>query len=222
VAFRFSRCTSRKKATAAPSRRSERIAPASNTFALAESLPKNLDPESAAKRILAHAFASRAMPSLTAPEVDDEECGFRSLGVETVPLTGTRVIKFRQQIRGIPVFGSLVVVELDDNNELVSLNSSLARPELASYVARISPLDALKRIAVRAGYGRKLPDGVPALNLFLDHKGKWHLAYIVEDVRSRNKGKASSARHQIPLVFDYVIDALNGALVAELPRAPRP
>src|SRR6202051_1835973 len=63
--------------------------PASNTFALAESLPKNLDPESAAKRILAHAFASRAMPSLTAPKVDDEESGFRSLGVETVPLTGT-------------------------------------------------------------------------------------------------------------------------------------
>ena len=194
--------------------------PASNTFALAESLPKNLDPESAAKRILAHAFASRAMPSLTAPKVDDEECDFRSLGVETVPLIGTRVVKFRQQINGIPVFASLVSVELDDDNELVSLNSSLAKPELASYVARISPLDALKRIAARAGYGRKLPDGVPALHLFLDHRGKWHLAYIVEDVRSRNKGNASSARHQIPLVFDYVIDALNGALVAELPRTP--
>jgi Zn-dependent metalloprotease len=60
--------------------------------------------------------------------------------------------------------------------------------------------------------------------VFLDHRGKWHLAYIVEDVRSRNKGKrkgkASSAKHPIPLVFDYVIDALNGALVAELPRTP--
>jgi Zn-dependent metalloprotease len=191
--------------------------PASNTFALADSLPKNLDPESAAKRILAHAFASRAMPSLTAPKVEDEESGFRSLGVETVPLTGTKVVKFRQQIRGIPVFASLVSVELDDDNELVSLNSSLARPDLPSYVARISPLDALKRIAVRAGYGRKLPDGVPVLNLFLDHSGNWRLAYIVEDVRSRPKGKA---KHQIALVFDYVIDALNGKLVAELPRTP--
>jgi Zn-dependent metalloprotease len=193
--------------------------PASNTFALRESLPKNLDAESAAKRILAHAFASRAMPSLTAPMVSDEQCDFRSLGVETVPLTGTTVVKFRQQIRGIPVFGSLVSVELDDHNEPVSLNSSLAQPDLASYVARISPLDALKRIAARAGYGSKLPDGVPALNVFLDHRGKWHLAYIVEDVRSRSKGKASKG-HQIPLVFDYVIDARNGALVAELPRTP--
>ena len=66
--------------------------PASNTFALAESLPKNLDPESAAKRILAHAFASDAMPTL----VDDEASSFRSLGVETVPLTGTTIVKFRQ------------------------------------------------------------------------------------------------------------------------------
>jgi Zn-dependent metalloprotease len=193
---------------------------ASNTFALKESLPKNLDPESAAKRILAHAFASRAMPSLTAPKINEEESDFRSLGVETVSLTGTRVVKFRQQIKGIPVFASLVSVELDDDNELVSLNSSLAKPDLPSYVARISPLDALKRIAARAGYGGKLPDGIPVLNLFLDHHGNWRLAYIVEDVRSRTKGKTSSAQHQIPLVFDYVIDALNGALVAELPRTP--
>ena len=194
--------------------------PASNTFALAESLPKNLDPESAAKRILAHAFASDAMPSLSAPMVDDEESDFRSLGVETVPLTGTTIVKFRQQIKGIPVFASLVSVELDDDNELVSLNSNMAKPDLASYVAKISPLDALTRIAALAGYGRKLPDGVPALHLFLDHKGKWRLAYIVEDVRSRNKGKASPAQQQIPLVYDYVIDALTGALVAELPRTP--
>jgi len=190
--------------------------PASNTFALAESLPKNLDPESAAKRILAHAFASSAMPAL----VDDEQSSFRSLGVETVPLTGTTIVKFRQQIKGIPVFASLVSVELDDNNELISLNSSLAKPDLASYVASISPLDALKKIADLAGYGRQLPDGVPALHLFLDHRGKWRLAYIVEDVRGRNKGKASPGQHQIPLVHDYVIDARTGTLVAELPRTP--
>ena len=193
--------------------------PAASAFTLAEGLPENLDSESAAKRILAHAFASKAMPSLTAPKVDDEESDFRSLGVETVPLTGTVVVKFRQQIKGIPVFGSLVSVELDRNKEMVSLNSSMATPDVPSYVARLSPLEALKRIAAVAGYGRQLPEGVPALNLFLDHKRKWHLAYIVEDVRSR-KGKSSPAKQQIPLVFDYVIDALNGALVAELPRTP--
>jgi Zn-dependent metalloprotease len=192
--------------------------PATSAFALRESQPENLDPESAAKCILAHALASQAMPSLTAPKVDGDESDFKSLGVETVPLTGTIVVKFRQQVKGIPVFGSLVSVELDDNNEMVSLNSSLATPDLRSYVAEISPHDALKKIAAVAGYGRKLPTGIPKLNLFLDHKGKWHLAYIVEDIRSRKK--ASPAKHHMPMVYDYVIDALTGALVAELPRTP--
>jgi Zn-dependent metalloprotease len=193
--------------------------PAASTFAIEASLPKNLDPEGAAKRILDHAFASAAMPSLTAPKVDKVESEFRSLGVETVPLTGTKIVKFRQQIKGIPVFGSLVSVELDDDNEMVSINCSLAKPKLASYVATISPHQALKKIAAAAGFGRELPEGVPELNLFLDN-GKWHLAYIVEDLRSRIQGKASSVKRQIPLVFDYVVDALNGALVAKLPRTP--
>jgi neutral peptidase B len=194
--------------------------PASASFALESSQPRNLDPESAAKRILAHAFASAAMPALAAPDIDGEASNFSSLGVETVPLTGTRVVKFRQQVKGIPVFGSLVSVELDDHNELVSLNSSLAKPDVASYVARLSPHDALKKIAAVAGYGRELPKGVPALNLFLGNNGKWHLAYIVEDVRSRKKARGSAGKHDIPMVYDYVIDALTGALVAELPRTP--
>jgi Zn-dependent metalloprotease len=194
--------------------------PADFVFSHPASQPEVLDSESAAKRILAHAFASHAMPSLAAPEINGDESNFKSLGVETVPLAGTRVVKFRQQVSGIPVFGSLVSVELDDNHDLVSLNSSMATPNLASYVASLSPRGALKKIAAMAGYGRKLPEGVPVLNLFLDHKRKWRLAYIVEDVRSRHKGKASSGKKEIPLVFDYVIDAQTGTLVAELPRTP--
>src|SRR4051795_3129990 len=59
---------------------------AASVFSISESLPENLDPESAAKRILDHALASQAMPSLTAPKVDKTESEFKSLGVETVPL----------------------------------------------------------------------------------------------------------------------------------------
>jgi Zn-dependent metalloprotease len=208
--------------------------PASAAFGFAASQPQNLDPESAAKRILAHAFASEAAPSLTAPVVSGTESEFKSLGVETVPLTGTSVVKFRQQIRGIPVYGSLVSVELDDSNEVVSLNSNLATPDVASSVAKISPHDALKRIASAAGYGRELPDVTPVLNFYLDAKSKWHLAYIAENVRSRKKEKAPERSvpivvakdetpahgHGMPIVYDYVIDALTGALVAELPRTP--
>jgi Zn-dependent metalloprotease len=192
--------------------------PAASVFSHPACQPGRLDAESAAKRILEHAFASKAMPSLNAPRIDGTDSGFKSLGVETVPLTGTKVVKFRQQVKGIPVFGSLVTVELDNHHELVSLNSNMAEPDVPSYIARISPHEVLKRIAAKAGYGRELPKGMPTLNLYRNHKGRWHLAYIVEDVRSRKKGKTRVK--EFPLVHDYVIDALTGALVAELPRTP--
>lgn len=188
---------------------------------LAATQPQNLDPESAAKRILAHALASSAAAELTAPAAGGIESTFKSLGVETVPLTGTRVVKFRQQLRGIPVYGSLISVELDESNEMISLNSNLATPDVPSFVAKVSPHDALKRAAAEAGYGRELPEVTPVLNLYLDHKSKWHLAYIVEHVRIRKEPKARGAGHgHVPLVFDYVIDALTGSLVAALPRTP--
>jgi Zn-dependent metalloprotease len=188
--------------------------PTTAAFALDESRPENLDPESAAKRILAHALASDAMPSLTAPKVSGADSDFKSLGVETVPLTGTTVVKFRQQVHGIPIYGSLISVELDDNNDMVSLNSNLAPPDVKSFVAKISPADALAKVAAAAGYGRDRPQVVPALNLFFDSKGKWHLAYIAENVHSRKKEQSG------PLVYDFVVDALTGALVAGLPRTP--
>jgi len=194
--------------------------PATAAFGLAASRPENLDPESAAKRILAHALASSAVPALTAPKVSGAESDFRSLGVETVPLTGTCIVKFRQQLRGIPIYGSLISVELDDANEMVSLNSNLASPDVASTVARISPHAALKRVASEAGYGRELPDVTPALNFYLDARNKWHLAYVVENIRSRKKDKKHGGAHGLPLVYDYIVDALSGALVAELPRTP--
>jgi Zn-dependent metalloprotease len=191
--------------------------PAYSVFSDPAGQPGNLDPESAAKRILEHAFASKKMPSLNAPKIQGTECDFKSLGVETVSLTGSKVVKFRQQVNGIPVFGSLVSVELDEHNELISLNSSMAEPNLRSYVARISPYQVLKKIAAIAGYGRELPHGIPKLNLYRD-SSKWHLTYIVEDVRSRKKGKTTLK--DFPLIHDYVIDAITGALVAELPRTP--
>jgi Zn-dependent metalloprotease len=193
----------------------------SAALSLGAARPQNLDPESAAKRILAHALESSAAPALTAPTAGGTESTFKSLGVETVPLTDTKIVKFRQQLRGIPVYGSLVSVELDENNEMVSLNSNLAEPDVPSFVAKISPQDALKRAGAEAGYGRALPEVTPVLNLYFDSKNKWHLAYIVENVRIRKEPKAKGAGDgHVPLVFDYVVDARTGSLIAALPRTP--
>src|SRR4051794_466158 len=73
------------------------------SFSLAP--PEKLDPETAAKRVLEHALASKSVPSFVPPKVDDAVSEFKSLGVNTVPLTGTKVVKFRQTVRGIPVYG---------------------------------------------------------------------------------------------------------------------
>ncbi len=112
------------------------------------------------------------MPGLTAPTAGGTDTDFKSLGVETVPLTGTTFVKFRQQVHGIPIYSSLVTVELDGANSLVSINANLAAPDVRSFLARLSPADALAKVATAAGYGRERPPVVPALNLFLDNKGK--------------------------------------------------
>jgi Zn-dependent metalloprotease len=183
-------------------------------FALEATKPENLDPESAAKRILAHALASDTLPALIAPKAGGIESDFKSLGVETVPLTGTTIVKFRQSVHGIPIYSSLIGVELDDDNSMVSINSNLAAPDVPSFLAKLSPADALAKVAAAAGYGRQRPPVIPALNLFLDNKGKWHLAWIAENVHSRKREQKGA------LVYDYIVDAHSGALVAELPRTP--
>src|SRR5262245_37235700 len=80
----------------------------------------NLDPETAARRIVDQALESDSVPSFTAPEAKGKNAELKSLGTETMPLTGTRIVKFRQYYDKIPVYSSLVTVELDDANECVS------------------------------------------------------------------------------------------------------
>ncbi|OEC70900.1 hypothetical protein A7D21_29365 [Pseudomonas sp. AP19] len=57
-------------------------------------------------------------------------------------MTDTKTVKFRQTLHDIPVYRSLITVELDENNELVSLNSSLGEPSDVKPVAKISAQEA--------------------------------------------------------------------------------
>lgn len=190
------------------------------SFAVNGMKPEAMDPESAAKRILMQSLESSRMPRLAAPKVGNSVSEFKSLGVETVALTGTNIVKFRQMIDNIPVYGSLVSVELDDKNECVSINSNLANPNVASHTAKISQLVALKTVAAAAGYDTKnLPAITPELNLYAHADGKWHLVYIFPNVQ-KAPAKTKSSRNPPGRYFrtDYVVDALSGKLIAELPR----
>lgn len=195
------------------------------SFSAATEPLTNVDPETAATRYLHQALDSKSVKSFSAPQANGEDSEFKSLGTVTVPLTGTKVVKYRQSYLGIPVYGSLVTVELDDQNELVSLNSSLGQPEGVSPVARISPDDALKAIAKAPGYTKDLGGIVPHLHFYFDRpNAKWRLVFIAEDVPvSRQKsGAKKGARDErlAPLYMDFVVDAHTGALVTQLPRTP--
>src|SRR5262245_6707120 len=68
--------------------------------------PQALDPETVARRYLDQMIASPAVPALAAADPGEQEAEYRTIGTETVPLTGTKVVKFAQYYYRIPVYGS--------------------------------------------------------------------------------------------------------------------
>jgi Zn-dependent metalloprotease len=180
----------------------------------------NLDPETAARLHLQQALESRALPELTAPEVNRATPEFKSLGTEAQPLTGTTTVKFRQTYNKIPVYGSLVTVELDEHNELLAINTSMGEPTNVDPVARISPMQAIDKVRALAGYGAQPLKTTPRLVYYFDAASdRWRLVYVLEDVPQRNR-EGQQAAGPVPLLMDYLIDAHTGDLVAELPRTP--
>lgn len=191
-------------------------------FALEEAAPQgDLDPETSARRYLGQALDSAAVPSLTAPEAAGTTSKFKTISTETVPLTGTKTVKFRQTLHEIPVYGSLVTVELDETNNLVGIDSALGRPEGVDPVADVSPAQALAQArSARDGYTATLEGVVPRLHYYFDRQdSSWRLAYILEDVPVTQSG-AKTTDLEPPRFVDYVIDAHSGDVVAVLPRTP--
>jgi Zn-dependent metalloprotease len=187
----------------------------------------DLDPETAARRLLDQALASEAVPSLTAPVANGTTSQFKTIGTETVPLTGTRTVKFRQMVNDIPVYGSLVTVELDDGNNLVGIDSALGEPEGVDPVATVSPANALAAAeAAPDGYAPRLTGVIPRLSYYFDvGASRWRLVYILQDVpvildRTAEPQADRESQLEPPRFMDYVVDAHDGQVVALLPRTP--
>lgn len=192
----------------------------SPAFALTGPDLSALDPETAARQYLSQSLASDAMPGFSAAAVNGAESEFRTIDVQTIPLTGTKVVKFRQEYQKIPIYGSLVSVELGDRNELLAIQSALGEPANVDPVATRSPREALAKAAELAGSGTELLGATPRLSYYYDPVAlRWRLVYIIEDVRKRAQG-GPQATGSSPWLVDYVIDAHSGELVAELPRTP--
>ena len=185
----------------------------------------DLDPETAARRHLDQALASDAAAAFTAPEGAGAVSDFTAVSTETVPLTGTRTVKFRQTLNGVPVYGTLVTVELDQNNALVSLDSSLGKPDVDP-VASVSPADAVTAAGAYPGFNPSLEGIVPQLNYWYDPAAtKWRLVYILENVRvTTDQATMREADRESglepPRLVDYIVDAHSGEVVSVAPRTP--
>lgn len=182
--------------------------------------PQKLDPESAARRYLNQIMARPATFEVAPRDMGTESVEYKVIGTETVPLTRTTFVKFAQYYRRIPVYGSLVTVELEEDNSLLSVRSAVGGPTDVDPVAVISPADAMTTIHADAGtdvYGEP-----PKLFYYFDERadpGRWRLAYIATNVR-RAPGREGADGHPagIPEFLDYVVDAHSGELVARLSR----
>lgn len=185
------------------------------------------DPETAARRYLTGALASPAMPTLTASDADDTSSTFRMINTESVPLTETRIVKFRQTLHDIPIYGSLVTVELGERNELIGIDSALGQPTRVDPVASIAPTEALAAAqAAPEGYTPNLEGVVPRQYYYFDKvASSWRLVYFLEDVpvthdRGEEPRGNRASVYEPPHFVNYVVDAHDGSVVAVLPRTP--
>lgn len=186
--------------------------------AAAAPTPAAQDPETAAYGYLKRAMASTDVPEFSDPVQGDSTSEFQRLGTETVPLTNTRMVKFRQTVNKVPIYGSLVTVELDEDNQCLAINSSLGAPKSLSPVAKISPLEALTVAAEASGQKVTALKVTPRLHYYFDKpKQGWALVYIVENIPKQSRSERAYG-HAQAAIFDYVVNANTGKLIAELPR----
>jgi Zn-dependent metalloprotease len=176
------------------------------------------DPEATARQCLERALEARETTARSAATTDAGKAEFKSLGAEAVPLTGTTMVKFRQTFNKIPVYGSLVTVEIDRKNECLGINSSLGTPTGVRHIAKISPEKALAVAARASGQPLAQLESTPQLHYYFHpDDATWRLAYIVENVRQR-KRRIRGRGLGDAVLKDYVVDAQSGRLLAALPR----
>ncbi|CCE98520.1 putative metalloprotease (plasmid) [Sinorhizobium fredii HH103] len=180
-----------------------------------------LSPERAAMQILKSFVGKSGGAAVAVNEVGGSDAEFKSVGTDKFPFTGNSVVKFRQYYHKIPVYGSLVSVELNGQNQFISINTSVGEPANVDPVAKLSPEKALQVVARWAGYESGPPQQPARLNFYFDvARSRWRLVYIVEDVQRQKPRKAAqpTVPTGVPEFSDFVVDAHTGEKVAELPR----
>lgn len=163
---------------------------------------------------------------LTAPERPEIVPDLRLVSKADAPLTKTRVLRFQQTRDQVPVFGSRAIVELDLNNDLVSISADFAEVDDISSIADLSPKEALDKVADRL----KVPSDSlteatpPDLTFYQDNADAWHLAYFFSKLppTPEEPGDPSPQRagYGAKATVNYLVDAHNGEMLAAYSATP--
>ncbi|MCH9695239.1 MAG: M4 family metallopeptidase [Gammaproteobacteria bacterium] len=150
----------------------------------------------------------------------------------TEPITSTAMVHFQQSQNDIPVFGSRVVVELDDNQETVSASMDLAALDDVDLLPGLSGAAALSMLAtsVHVEDLGMIPD--PQLTI-LPHphqNGRLYLTWHFRGVPAEPIPSSEDDSDEVHLAcfgdaeplqgdYDFFLDAHNGEVLYFFPKS---
>jgi bacillolysin len=190
--------------------------------------------ESAARHYLSEILTEVDTPAaaaITAPDRPEVVPNLQFAGVQEQPGTESRLVRFEQTEQSIPVFGGHAVCELTSDRGLVSASGEVGSVHKVSTLATLSQADALATLAEHLGVAVEAIGAgePPELQLFPGGgEDDWHLVWLFREIPATPKdveiephghGLGRSPRDVEPL-FDYLVDAHDGALVYYYSAAP--
>ncbi len=184
---------------------------------------KGLNDEAAARTYLDAILTERkgALAPLIAPDRPEMVPDLRMAEVQDSPLTPTRVVKFVQTSKSVPIFGTAAFVELDGaDRRLVSTDATLTDTPDVSAMATVSAGDALAAIEAQDGKALSPEDfaqlAAPEIYFFADRAANvWRLVYYFRDVPivplEQRDGHVGHGLGRSPRDdfqhYDYLVDA---------------
>jgi|GEM_PF-6180234 Zn-dependent metalloprotease len=164
--------------------------------------------------------AEKLIPVLGIEPILTSVIALESVAIETWELAKTYTIKFQQKYQSITVYGALVSVEVDENEDLLAINSIIGIPEKVDISAKIQYSDIEDLIKSAQGDTNIDSRLTPTKYFYFDLQQQiWRLVYYVDNkVNYRN---AEIKFELIPQMVDYIIDAHTGEIISQLPRYRR-
>lgn len=138
------------------------------------------------------------------------------------PITDTWTVRFSQASCSVPIFGSHMVVELDRERQLLTVDGQVGDVQGVSPIASVSPAEALSKIATFVGADAGKLGALPAPDLvYFFNDASLHLAFhfkavpgapvgFVEDSKTHGLSRSPALYHPR---LDYLVDAHDAQII---------